>query len=141
ILEARDGKQAIEQYKTGEPDIILMDVQMPNLNGIEATKAIRKLQKSFHVPILALTAGVMDEERKKCFDAGMDDFMTKPIVKHTIAAMFKKWIDAEIPKEPHAVAVEVPVDHIDRAWFYEYTSADPSFKAEFIQLIKTELKD
>src|SRR5690606_12247534 len=92
IFEATDGREAVKQYKIAEPDIILMDVQMPNMNGIEATKEIRKLQKSFHVPILALTAGTMSGEKERCLEAGMDDFMSKPVVKQTIANMFTKWI-------------------------------------------------
>jgi len=143
IFEARDGRQAIKQYESEEPDIILMDVQMPILNGIEATHAIRKLQKSFHVPILALTAGAMNDERKRCLEAGMDDFMTKPIVKQNIADMFAKWVGAETAQESSSIS-ENPVNyqtsnHIDRAWFDEYTSLDPTFKAEFIKLLILEL--
>lgn len=143
IFEARDGKQAIKQYKSEEPDIILMDVQMPNLNGIEATIAIRKLEKNFHVPILALTAGAMNDERKRCLEAGMDDFMIKPIVKQDIADMFTKWVGAETTQESTSL-YESPANyqstnHIDRTWFNEYTSLDPTFKAEFIKLLKLEL--
>src|SRR5690606_10265125 len=71
VTEAVNGEEAVQKYLEHQPDLILMDVQMPVLNGIEATKAIRSLQKHFHVPILALTAGAMDEERNKCLAAGM----------------------------------------------------------------------
>src|SRR5690606_25862931 len=129
-----------EQYKLVEPDIILMDVQMPNMNGIEATKEIRKLQKSFHVPILALTAGTMSGEKEKCLEAGMDDFMSKPVVKQTIANMFTKWIGTEVTRESTSIT-EKSKDHIDRTWFNEYTSIDPSFKKEFVRLLISELRD
>lgn len=143
IFEAKDGEQAVNQYKSEEPDIILMDVQMPNLNGIEATLAIRKLEKSFHVPILALTAGAMNDERKRCLKAGMDDFMTKPIVKQDIADMFIKWLGSEAARESSSIN-ESPANyqsiyHIDWDWFNEYTSLDPTFKAEFIKLLVLEL--
>src|SRR5690606_13346889 len=141
IFEAIDGLEAVEQYKIAEPDIILMDVQMPNLNGIEATKEIRKLQKNFHVPIVALTAGAMSDERERCLEAGMDDFMTKPIIKQTIANMFTKWIGAAPSATTTSSVDEKPIDHIDRAWFDEYTSIDPSFKEEFVQLLIAELND
>ncbi|TCK85121.1 PAS domain-containing hybrid sensor histidine kinase/response regulator [Albibacterium bauzanense] len=143
IFEARDGKQAVKQYQKEDPDIILMDVQMPNLNGIEATHTIRELQKSFHVPIIALTAGAMNDERERCLEAGMDDFMTKPIVKQDIADMFTKWIGTATAQETSSI-YESPINfqlsnHIDRVWFDEYTSLDPTFKIEFIKLLKLEL--
>src|SRR3546814_20613023 len=87
-----------------------MDVQMPNLNGIEATRTIRKLQKSFHVPIIALTAGAMNNERERCLEAGMDDFMTKPIVKLDIADMFTKWIGTATTQESPSI-YESPINH------------------------------
>jgi len=139
IFEAKNGLEAIDQYKVVEPDLILMDVQMPKLNGIEATQEIRRIQKNFHVPILALTAGAMNSEREKCLEAGMDDFITKPIVKQTIANMFTKWIGTDISQESSSVN-EKSIDHIDRAWFDEYTSIDPAFKEEFIKLLTNELK-
>src|SRR5690606_23062774 len=115
--------------------------QMPKLNGIEATIEIRKLQKNFHVPILALTAGAMSDERERCLDAGMDDFMTKPIIKQTIANMFAKWIGTTSSPSPGSSVDEKSIDHIDRAWFDEYTSIDPNFKQEFVQLLITELNE
>src|SRR5690606_37119863 len=96
IIEAVNGEQAVEKYLECMPDLILMDVQMPLLNGIEATRRIRSLQEHFYVPILALTAGAMNEEREKCLAAGMDDFMTKPVVKKTMSMMFSKWVGAKM---------------------------------------------
>ncbi|HLW07693.1 MAG TPA: response regulator, partial [Marinilabiliaceae bacterium] len=143
IFEARDGEQAVRQYKSEEPDIILMDVQMPNLNGIEATRAIRKLERSFHVPILALTAGAMSDERERCLKAGMDDFMAKPIVKQDIADMFIKWVGSEVAQESSSIYKSPTnyqsTNHIDMVWFNEYTSLDSTFKVEFIKLLVLEL--
>ena len=81
IIVAKNGMEALEKAKTNEPDIILMDVQMPVMNGVETTKSIRKfeLEKGLStVPIIALTAHAMAGDKKSCFEAGMTDYISKP---------------------------------------------------------------
>src|SRR5690606_39529637 len=92
VIETRNGKEAVNQYVKEKPDLILMDIQMPLMNGLEATKQIRQLEREIHIPIIALTAGNMMGEKEKCIAAGMDDFMTKPIVKDDLSDMFSKWL-------------------------------------------------
>ncbi len=95
VLHAEDGIKAIEQFeKNLKVDLILMDVQMPNLNGLEATAAIKKMDPS--IPIIAQTANAIIEERQKCFEAGVDDFVTKPI---NINELFNK-IDGLLSGKP-----------------------------------------
>jgi PAS domain S-box-containing protein len=91
IFEAADGIEAIEQFKKTNPSIIFMDIQMPEMNGYEATKEIRKLQEK-HIPIIALTAGTVLGEKEKCINAGMDDYASKPFVKDTLEKIISKWI-------------------------------------------------
>ena len=81
LIKAEDGQKAVERTKEEKPDIVLMDVQMPLMDGMEATRAIRKLERltGNHTMIVALTAAAMKEDRQKCLDAGMDDVITKPI--------------------------------------------------------------
>ncbi|WP_159711023.1 hybrid sensor histidine kinase/response regulator [Geminicoccus flavidas] len=80
ITFARNGREAVEQAGQGEFDIVLMDVQMPEMDGIEATQRIRQLPAPHgSVAIVALTANVMETERRRCLDAGMNDVLTKPI--------------------------------------------------------------
>ena len=81
ILKAEDGNYALELYKKQKPDMVLMDVQMPIMDGLEATREIRKLERQTgnHTMIVALTAAAMKEDRQKCLDAGMDAVITKPI--------------------------------------------------------------
>ncbi|TGL46142.1 PAS domain-containing sensor histidine kinase [Leptospira meyeri] len=79
IVEAVDGLEGVRFFRDLIPDLVFMDVQMPNMDGLEAVTEIRKQPSGHSVPIVALTAGALYEERKKCFDVGMDQFLTKPI--------------------------------------------------------------
>lgn len=92
IFEAFDGDEAIEQYKNRQPDIILMDIQMPNKNGFEATYEIRKIEKNVPIPIIALTAGIFVEEKEQCLKSGMDDYITKPIIISDLEKIMVKWL-------------------------------------------------
>jgi len=80
ITIVENGAEAIEKYKSGKYDIILMDVQMPIMNGYEATKIIRQIEfeKGMHTPIIALTAYAMKSDKDICIEAGMDDYISKP---------------------------------------------------------------
>jgi signal transduction histidine kinase/response regulator RpfG family c-di-GMP phosphodiesterase len=81
LIEVSNGSEAVRMFKEIRPDLILMDVQMPEMDGLEATRQIRILEQNSyrHVPIIALTAGAFKEEQEKCLIAGMDEFLTKPI--------------------------------------------------------------
>jgi two-component system sensor histidine kinase/response regulator len=90
---ATNGLEAIEQWRHGDFDLILMDVQMPEMTGLQASTQIRREEPvGAHVPIVAMTASAMSEERDRCLEAGMDDFISKPvsykIIEQTIAAIF-----------------------------------------------------
>lgn len=78
ILTADNGAKAVQEFLSHKPDVVLMDVQMPEMDGYEATAAIRREEQS-HTPIIALTAGARREDRNKCLDAGMDFFLPKPV--------------------------------------------------------------
>ncbi|WP_020594743.1 PAS domain S-box protein [Spirosoma panaciterrae] len=91
ILEALNGQEAVELYKTEKPDLILMDIQMPVLNGVDATRQIRALEQESHIPIIALTASSTLEEKQRCIDVGMDDFLSKPIVEESLIPLFNQW--------------------------------------------------
>ena len=94
IIEAKNGREALDIAKKTNPDIILMDVQMPEMDGVEATKQIRAFEKNkiTHIPIIALTAGVFKEEKDKCIKAGMDDFLKKPVDKNILREMLDKYL-------------------------------------------------
>jgi CheY-like chemotaxis protein len=93
---AENGLVGLEKFKSNKYDIILMDIQMPEMNGIEATKAIRQIEAleggRNHIPIIAVTAFALEQDRKNCSDAGMDEFLAKPYKPH------------ELEQKIHAVA-------------------------------------
>ena len=90
---AGNGREAVERF-TASPedfDLILMDIQMPEMDGMEATQAIRS--KGFDaIPIVAMTAHAMKGDREMCLEAGMDDYITKPIKRETVFKMIEKWV-------------------------------------------------
>ena len=92
IIEAADGNEAVELYKKEKPDIVFMDIQMPGMNGLEATKIIRTLDKDIEVPIIALTAGTLPGDMERYMQAGMNDLLAKPLLKQTMANMIIKWV-------------------------------------------------
>ncbi|HSD07865.1 PAS domain S-box protein [Flavobacterium sp.] len=92
ILEAMDGQEGVEQFIENNPDLVLMDVQMPIKNGYEATQEIRALQNGQNVPIIALTAGIMVGEKDKCLEFGMNDYVSKPILEEDLDIIINKWL-------------------------------------------------
>lgn len=92
IFEANDGVEAVDQYNKIKPDVILMDIQMPNKNGYEATQEIRKIKESKHIPIIAITAGILVGDKEKCIAAGMNDYLPKPIIQYDLERILHKWV-------------------------------------------------
>lgn len=104
LIEVVNGKLAVEAYINEQPDMVFMDIQMPIMNGYEATVEIRKLEKAskelgaVRVPIIALTAGAIQGEKEKCIEIGMNDFVTKPILSDNLLAVIKRWVHKQQPK-------------------------------------------
>ena len=92
VFEAKNGKEALDLTLSNKPDLIFMDVQMPVMSGIESALQIRKYENGSNkrIPIVALTAGAIKGEKEKCIEAGMDDFLTKPIDQEALNKILKK---------------------------------------------------
>lgn len=95
IIEAKNGLEALRYCEELKPDIILMDIQMPEMSGYEATAAIKLNPELANIPIIAVTAGNIKGEREKSLDVGMVDFVPKPIVENTIKRVFEKWLPVD----------------------------------------------
>lgn len=102
ITFADDGQQALDKFEELKPDMVLMDISMPQMDGFEATYAIRDFETKHpegHCPIVALTANVLKEDKDRCLQAGMDDFLTKPVRKSALLDAIKKWTAPRIAAE------------------------------------------
>ena len=90
-----DGTLAVANFKANSPSIILMDVSMPEMDGKQATKSIRQieqLEKLEHTPIIGLTAHALAGDKEACIEAGMDDYITKPVSPADLAEKIKHWL-------------------------------------------------
>ncbi|MBO6717444.1 MAG: response regulator [Rhizobiaceae bacterium] len=94
---ASNGRTAVELYRTLNPSIILMDVSMPEMNGLEATAAIRDLERAsgIHTPIIGVTAHALKGDKERCLEAGMDDYLSKPVSPDRLAAKIEAWMRTE----------------------------------------------
>jgi signal transduction histidine kinase/ActR/RegA family two-component response regulator len=90
---AMDGVDAIDHVRTTRYDLILMDMQMPRMGGLEATRAIRQMPNGTDVPILAMTANVFEENRKQCLESGMNDFIAKAVNAEAPFGTILKWLE------------------------------------------------
>lgn len=90
LLHAYNGQEAIDMFLQYHPDVILMDVKMPVMDGLEATRAIRKI--SITIPIIAQTAFAFDQDRVRIMEAGCDDYITKPLVPAILRETIEKYI-------------------------------------------------
>jgi len=90
---AVDGREAIAALEKGSYDLVLMDCQMPEMDGFEATRVIRqKGETGARIPIIAMSASAMQADREKCLLAGMDDFIAKPVLPEELARVLSRWL-------------------------------------------------
>ncbi len=100
VTAVENGEAAVAEVLSGSYDIILMDYRMPVMDGVAATKKIRALEdaEKSSIPIIALTANAFEDDRERCFEAGMDDFLTKPFKFHELKDFIMKWVNQNLEK-------------------------------------------
>jgi two-component system sensor histidine kinase/response regulator len=136
VVIAENGRQAIEAHARERFDVVLMDVQMPEVDGFEATAAIRghEAASGLHLPIVALTAHAMTGDRERCLAAGMDFYLTKPLVP----AQLYETLEAAVPRGPVS---EVPLPSslsFDPADALARVADDRKLLGELVELFQTE---
>jgi len=140
IIEAVNGIEAIEKIKQIKIDIILMDIQMPEMDGIEASKKIREM--GYKIPIIALTAGAVKEEKEKALISGMDDFITKPIDKKQFNEIILKYLNLKVEdKSKLDIKKEENTMHFDKNEFLEVFEKDSELINEVIEYIKNKIPE
>lgn len=131
---AENGKIAIEKLQHQAYDIILMDLQMPELNGFEATEYIRKTLK-LSIPIIALTADVTTADLDKCKSVGMDDYISKPVDERLLQSKIILYLArANAMKEKQSATPEKKEKYVDLSFLSQRTKGDPGLMGEMISL-------
>jgi signal transduction histidine kinase/CheY-like chemotaxis protein/HPt (histidine-containing phosphotransfer) domain-containing protein len=119
VSVACNGLQAVEMAQSAQFAAILMDMHMPEMDGLEATRQIRSIPTCATTPIIAMTAAVMQEDKKACFDAGMDDFVGKPIEPEELIGALRKWAGTAASAHPVVSQAKVAtMSDADRALDY-----------------------
>ena len=92
IVMAMDGEQAIEMARSEAPDLILMDISLPGLDGWEATRRLKAMPETQAIPIIALTAHAMAGDREKCLEAGASEYLAKPVNTEQLLSALRMWL-------------------------------------------------
>ena len=138
LTQAQNGLEAVEACTKEKFDLILMDVQMPVMDGLEATRKIRQLAAYDSVPIIGVSAGTVLGEKEKCLQAGMDDFLAKPLRLSECAEKISKYL---IPSDDGSALNPVLTEEFfNRQFFEKQVGEDPDFQLAFINLVIQELK-
>jgi signal transduction histidine kinase/DNA-binding response OmpR family regulator/HPt (histidine-containing phosphotransfer) domain-containing protein len=134
VTLAEDGQQALDRLERGTFDLVLMDVQMPVMGGLEATAAIREREKgtSRHIRIVAMTAHAMNGDRERCLAAGMDGYLSKPVDPRMLFAVVEEEAPAAPGPAPATAAAAVPI--VDETELRERVGGDEQLLTDVVRL-------
>ena len=135
VVEAHDGREALEHVRRNDCDVVLMDVQMPEMDGLDATRAIRELEVASgrHVPIVGLTAHAMKGDRERCLSAGMDGYVAKPLRPAVLEAAILEAIGVQTPAARQEAPSPSPAV-LDEAGLIALVSSDAQTLADLANL-------
>jgi CheY-like chemotaxis protein/HPt (histidine-containing phosphotransfer) domain-containing protein len=138
IYEASDGYQAIEVARKSDPDIILMDIQMPNLDGVSASIEIVRITNSHH----RYHGRTLKEERDKCMAAGMNDFLTKPVLAAELRDTIQKYLKDKL-KSPSSIKTHKDIDmqHFNHKALLENLSGDEETLFSLLQIVQNTVPE
>ena len=147
FTKALDGQEAVERATAETYDLILMDCQMPRLDGYDATRRLR--EAGIATPIIAMTAHTLSGDRERCLEAGMDDYLTKPIALDRLAATLENWLnrpssgDGEDDSEPGATPAQEELSRVDAVFkndeFLALMDGDRTLAATLVQMFVTNM--
>lgn len=100
VLEALDGVEAVELARSARPDLILMDISIPRMDGWEATRVLRGDPRTSAIPIIALTAHALSDDRERASQVGFTSYLAKPIEPRVVVAEIRRWIGDGSAKKP-----------------------------------------
>ncbi len=144
IVEADNGLKAYEYVINQKPDLILMDVQMPIMNGYETSKAIRSIESGPEIPIIALTAGTVKGERERCLEVGMNDYMSKPLVQDSLTKMIIKWLMSGGQGEYKDLTPskqDFRAKHFDKSHLLDLFDGDKTIAEELLKIAKNTMEE
>jgi CheY-like chemotaxis protein/HPt (histidine-containing phosphotransfer) domain-containing protein len=140
VVSVENGREAVEACQTSAFDVVLMDLQMPEMDGFEATHAIRTREQitGRHVPIIAMTAHAMHGDRERCLEGGMDDYLPKPVHAAELLRIIQQVLPqrAATPSVEAAATEELPV--FDRRMALDRVSGDEQLLDEVVQLFLSD---
>ena len=152
VVVCSDGAQAVARVQEGAGELVLMDVQMPEMDGLEATRTIRRWEKArgkaAPIPIIAVTAHVMSGDAEECLQAGMDGYVPKPVELHRLQQVLMRWLGAaassggeSIRRSDAAAAVPVALASLDEDQLRSCLTGEPEMDADLVAMAVQQIRD